>query len=479
MEKVIVRNCPSPTGALHIGTLRTALYNYLFAKGNNGEIKYRSEDTDKERSKSEYEKDIFSGLVKTGMIEPRTKIYRQSEQTAKYRKYLEELIEKDLAYYCFMTKEELDAERAEQIKKKQAPRYSGKYRDYPKSDAKKRVANGDAFVIRLKVPENKEIKFSDLIRGENKTNTKDLADFVIAKDLDTPLYNFVVVIDDHEMEITHVIRGEDHLPNTPKQIILYEMFGWKSPQFAHLPLILNSDKSKLSKRKNKTSVNDYLEEGYLKEALLNFLVLLGWNDGTENEIFSIAEMLEKFTLDRVHKGGAVFDLRKLEWLNGMYIRNMENNDFIEVCRPYLENSRINTVIEDEGSDFYEKCLLSVKEKMKKLSEHDELIHFYYEDIPATKELICNPKMKVDEQVAKTALENSMQVLESISEWSEDNIKNSLIAKIKELGLKNGQVLWPLRAALTGVAASPGAFEVAYIFGKERSLEKISRSIDLF
>jgi glutamyl-tRNA synthetase len=478
MSKIVVRNCPSPTGLFHIGTLRVALYNYLFAKKNGGEILFRSEDTDKIRSTKEYEQDIYNGLVATSMIPAGTKIYRQSENTENYKKYLKKLLDEDKAYYCFMTSEELEAERAEQIKNKKAPRYSGKFRNYPKEEAYKRLEAGEKYVIRLKVPQEKDIVFTDLIRGENKTNTRELADFVIAKDLETPLYNFVVVIDDHEMGVTHVMRGEDHIPNTPKQILIYNMLGFKLPEFAHFPLILNADKSKLSKRKNKTSVNDYLKEGYLIEALLNFLVLLGWNDGTEKEIFSLEEMVEVFSLERVHKGGAVFDLRKLDWLNGMYIRNLEFADLKARITPYLENCSFKESMLEKGDAYFDKCLASVQEKMKKLSEVSDLLHFYYEDIEATKELICNPKMKVTEEIASRALTAALEVFESLGEndFEAEKIKQELIVKIEELGLKNGQMLWPIRAVLTGVEASPGAFEVAEILGREEVLRKLKRSL---
>lgn len=470
---VIVRNCPSPTGDLHIGTLRTALYNYLYAKKHGGKILYRSEDTDKERSTLAFEENIFDGLVNVGMIEKETVIYRQSEQTSKYRKYLEQLIAEEKAYYCFMTADELNAEREEQKRNKLPTRYSGEFRDYPADEAQKRVDEGEKYVIRIKVPKETDIVFTDLVRGDNKTNTRELADFVIAKNLDSPLYNFVVVIDDHEMGVTHVMRGEDHIPNTPKQLIVYEMFAWTPPHFAHFPLILNADKSKLSKRKNKTSVQDYLDEGYLKEAILNFLILLGWNDGTEKEIFTLDEMVESFSLDRVHKGGAVYDMKKLDWLNGMYLRNLSLETLTERVTPFLSDT-IKKYREEKGEELFQKILAAVQGKLKKLSEINELVLFFYEFTPASTELVCNPKMKVSEEVAKLAINGSKEVLSSIDEadFTEDNLKEKLIVKIKELKLKNGQLLWPLRAVLTGVEASPGAFEVAVILGKTESLKRL-------
>ncbi|MBT4937068.1 glutamate--tRNA ligase [Candidatus Peregrinibacteria bacterium] len=480
-EKIIVRNCPSPTGLLHIGTLRTALYNYLFAKKHGGEILFRSEDTDKERSKIEYEESILSGLSNLGLPRKESKVIRQSERTEMYKQYLQKLLDEEKAYYCFMTAEELEAEREEQRKNGLPPRYSGKYREYPKEDALKRVEKGERAVIRLKVPKNEEIIFHDLIRGANKTNTKDLFDFVIAKNLETPLYNFVVVIDDHEMQVSHVLRGEDHIPNTPKQILVYQALEWNIPEFAHFPLILNADKSKLSKRKNKVSVNDFLEEGYLPEALLNFLVLLGWNPGTEEEIFSLEEMIEKFSLERVHKAGAVFDLKKLEWLNGMYIRKLDIDNLKSRVEIYLKESSYYEQIIIKGDAYLLLALKSVQEKMKKLSEVAALLQFYYKTPHAEKGLMLNEKMKVDENTAKEAIQSSMAVLSKIDKehWKQDFIKEELIKIIHEKGWKNGQLLWPLRAALTGEEASPGAFEVAEILEKEESLHRLENTLKIF
>lgn len=478
MSNIIrVRNVPSPTGLLHIGTVRTALYNYLFAMKHGGTLIYRSEDTDKERSKKEYEENIISGLSKLGILGTEGvhvggefAPYRQSERSAIYREYLEKLLESGHAYYCFCTKEELDIEREDQQKNKLPPRYSEKCRGGDLAESKTKIENGEKAVIRLKVPKNQEIVFDDLVRGQNKTNTKELADFVIGKNLDQALYNFTVAIDDHLMGITHVIRGEDHIPNTPKQILVYNAFGWDIPQFAHLPLILNQDKSKLSKRKNKVSVDDYLAEGYLPEALINFLALLGWNTSDEKEIFSLEELVAAFSLDRVHKGGAVFDLEKLNWLNGYYLRNLELDELIEKITPYLERAGLNA-----ETEALRKYVPLIHERIKLLSEAPELLRFMIIDEPNYEaELFLHKKMKVDLEMAKLAIEKSLIVLEKIEEadWNQANLEEVLIALVKELGIKNGHLLWPLRVALTGEKFSPGVFEVANVLGKEKSLERL-------
>lgn len=476
-----VRNCPSPTGLLHIGTVRTALYNYLFAKKNNGTLVFRSEDTDKARSTKAYEENIISGLSQLGLIGDEGVHaggdfgpYRQSERSKIYKEYLKKILESRHAYYCFCTKEELDAERETQQKNKLPPRYSGKCRNLDLAESKQRIENGEKAVIRLKVPENKEIIFDDLVRGQNKTNTKEIADFVIGKSLDHALYNFTVAIDDHLMEITHVLRGEDHIPNTPKQILIYEAFGWNIPQFAHLPLILNQDKSKLSKRKNKVSIDDYLAEGYLPEALINFLALLGWNTADEKEIFSLEELVEAFSLERVHKGGAIFDLEKLNWLNGYYLRNLPLNELIEKIVPYLKKAGLKTDTTD-----LEKYVPLVHERIKLLSEAPDLLRFMLiEELNYEADLFLHKKMKVDLEMTKNALEKSLPVLEKIEEadWNQAKLEEVLIALVQELGFKNGQILWPLRVALTGEKFSPGVFEVAEVLGKKNSLNRIQEGI---
>jgi glutamyl-tRNA synthetase len=308
-----VRIAPSPTGLLHIGTVRTALYNYLFAKHEGGKMVFRIEDTDKERSTKEFEEDIVDGLMKLGIAGdegvhiPEDKGYHQSGRVDVHMSDLKKLLEEDRSYYCGCSKERLEEMRKEQQAKKLAPRYDGTCAD-------KKLTEG---VIRLRIPTDRgDIKWVDLVRGETVIHSRELDDFVIARSIDDPLYHLAVVADDRDMGITHVIRGEDHISNTPKQILLFEALGCEVPQFAHLPLILNEDKSKLSKRKNKVSIDDYLADGYLPEALLNFLALLGWNTPDEQEIFSLEELVEKFSLDRVHKGGAVFDTKKLDWWLG-------------------------------------------------------------------------------------------------------------------------------------------------------------------
>lgn len=473
---VITRIPPSPTGSFHIGTMRTALYNYLFAKKNGGVMLFRSEDTDIERSTKESEQQIFAGLVAMDLLDPATPIVRQSERTARYREVLESLLENGKAYYCFMKPEELDAIRAQQEKDGLPTRYLGTFRDYPLAEAKSRVAAGERAVIRLRLPEDREIKWNDLVRGEVSIHTKDMDDFVIAKGLDMPLYHLAVVVDDIDMHITHVLRGEDHVSNTPKQILIYEAMNAVLPEFGHLPLILNADKTKLSKRKNKTSVQDYLDEGYLKEALLNFVAFIGWNPGGEQEIYSLAEMAEVFSLDRVQKSGAVFNLEKLEWFNKEWMKKMPIGVLVERMQPFFE-----TVM---GGKSYEATKLQSAvglevERSVTLKELAENIAFVFADTLQYDGTLLAWKKSTPED-ARTKLTAMSEVLSAIDEkeWTKEYVEKTMSDWIETNGFGRGDVLWPLRVSLSGKQNSPGPFEIAAVLGKEQTLARISRAISL-
>lgn len=330
--EVRTRFAPAPTGILHIGGARTALFNYLFAKKFEGVFILRIEDTDVERSKPEYEKDIIDSLKWLGI--EWDEFYRQSQRIPIYRKYLEKLLEEDKAYYCFCSEEELEAQRQYQLSIGEAPRYSGKCAQLSKEEVQKYLAEGRTAVIRFKVLP-KKVEFDDLIRGKLEFDASLFGDFVIAKDLNLPLYNFAVVVDDFEMKISHVIRGEEHISNTPKQILLQEALNFPSPQYAHLPMILAPDRTKLSKRHGAVGISEYKKEGYLPEALVNFMAFLGWNPGGEREIYLIPSLIKDFSLERVQKGGAVFNIKRLDFLNSFYIRQKSVEKLTEFCLPYL------------------------------------------------------------------------------------------------------------------------------------------------
>lgn len=480
MTPVIVRIPPSPTGLLHIGTARVALFNYLFAKQNNGKIIMRIEDTDKERSKKEYEENILNGIKNLGLSWDGEVVY-QSKRTEIYKQYLLQLIKEKKAYYCFSTVEELNELREKAIKEKKAFRYPETWRNKTEEEVNEKLKNGDKFVIRLKVPHNKEIKFNDLIRGEISINTKEIDDFVIAKDLETPLYNFCMVIDDHESNISHIIRGEDHISNTPKQILMFEMFKWNIPNFAHLPLILNQDKSKLSKRKNKVSVDDYFAKGFLKESIINFLALLGWNTSDEQEFFTIEDLLKKFSLEKVHKGGAIFNVEKLEHINKYYIKKLDNKKFINISIEYLK--KFNKFQDyNKNISFLEKTLLLVKVRLTTFSEIPEFINLFYTDdekLDFDLDFFIYKKMKTDITNSKESLKFVLQCLNEYEKsFDIENLKEFFVKKFKEKGVKNGFILYPVRVAISGEKFSPGTFELLEIFGKERSMKRIKKSIEL-
>jgi glutamyl-tRNA synthetase len=479
-----VRIPPSPTGLLHIGTVRTALYNFLFAKHGDadgpGIMVFRIEDTDKERSTKEFEEDIIDGLVKLGIAGDEGMHaggdhgpYRQSERGQIYKQYLKQLVDEDKAYFCDCSKERLEAMRKEQQEKKLPPRYDGTCSD-------KKLSDG---VIRLRIPTDRgDIKWNDLVRGETVIHARELDDFVIARSIDDPLYHLTVVADDHDMEITHVIRGEDHISNTPKQILLFEALGWEVPEFAHLPLILNEDKSKLSKRKNKVSIDDYLAEGYLPEALLNFLALLGWNTPDEQEIFSLEELVKKFTLDRVHKGGAVFDVKKLDWINGEYIKKMIAEDidgFYEMAKVFIIGK-----VPEEDEALIKKILKDpdFEGRFKKLSEIPEGLAPLFSELPDYPlDLMAREKFQITSDILKKVLKEAVEVTEKL-EWQKgDSDKSQMLSDayvgiVAELGLKNGQVLWPIRVALSGLERSPNFATLAVYLGKEEVLKRFKISL---
>jgi len=433
---------------------------------------FRIEDTDKERSTKEFEKDIIDGLMKLGIagdegVHKGDKGFRQSERTDIYQKYLQQLLDEDKAYFCECTKERLEEMRNEQRVKKLPPRYDG-------ICSNKKLTNG---VIRLRVPNDKEIKFNDLVRGETTIHSKELDDFVIARSINDPLYHLTVVADDHDMEITHVIRGEDHISNTPKQILIFEALGWQPPEFAHLPLILNEDKSKLSKRKNKVSMDDYLNDGYLPEAILNFLALLGWNTPDEQEIFSMEELIKKFSLDRVHKGGAIFDIKKLDWINGEYIkREISNNidDFYNKLTPFIKDKL------HQDPDLIKKILKDpdFEGRFKKLSDIPNELSVLFTNIPDyPPELIMREKFKITPDILKEVIKKAKSVINDLNWEKGDSSKNEELSQkmteiVNKLNLKNGQVLWPIRVALSGLERSPNFATLMVYLGKEETLKRL-------
>jgi len=449
-KKVRVRFAPSPTGPFSFGNARTALFNWLFARRHKGEFLLRIEDTDEQRSRKEYEFEIIESLKWLG-LDWDGEIYHQSKRKDIYQRYLKYLLEKGLAYYCSCKQEDLELERQAQLAQGLAPRYSGRCRNL----------KNEKGVIRFKMPET-EISVNDLIRGKISFKTALIGDIVIAKSLEEPLYNFAVVIDDFEMKITHVIRGEDHLPNTPKQIMLQKALDLPSVQYAHLPLILGPDKKKLSKRYLEKSFLDYKKEGYLPEAILNFLVLLGWHPIKDREIIKLEEMLAEFSLERVQKSGAVFNPDKLDWLNAYYLRTTDVKRLSELIKPFVPPTWFKKSIS------IEKAIEIERGRMKKLSDFPKLASFLFDLPEYPPELLIWKETK-----SSDILENLKTVLNVLTE--ERNYKEAIMALADKLG--RGEVLWPLRVALSGQEASPGPFEIIEVIGKEESARRINIAID--
>lgn len=444
MNKIVTRIPPSPTGHLHIGTARTALFNYLFARKHGGTMLFRSEDTDRERSKSEYEAEILEGLRWLGLQWDNTKIVRQSERTALYRGYLEKMIASGTAYV------------SEEESKKQAGEM---------------VA-----VVRLKNP-NKEITFTDLVRGEITFDTTELGDLVIARSLDDPLYHLTVVIDDYEMGVTHVLRGEDHISNTPRQILIQEAVGAPRPAYAHLPLILAPDRSKMSKRHGAVSLIEYRNEGFLPNAIVNYLALLGWNPGTDQEIFTMEQLIEQFSIDHIQKSGAVFDRAKFEWINKEHLAQLPDTAYLELVHKAL-TPRL-TELPQFSTERLERLLPVIRERVHTMHEFIQAAEEGEYDF-AFAEPMPDPaliKWKNDATAADAAprLERVTALLETADFSTPDTIKAVVWPYAEEAG--KGEVLWPLRVALTGRERSPDPFMCAFILGREETLARVKRACD--
>lgn len=468
MDKVRVRFAPSPTGPFSVGNARTALYNWLFVRHEGGEFLLRIEDTDKERSKKEYEEDILSGLEWLGLDWDNEEIIRQSERGKVYEEAISKLLDAGRAYYCFCTPEELEAERQAQMSQGLPPKYGGTCRHLSKEEASKKLSAMPA-VIRFTMP-LREVEFEDLIRGKVRVDTALIGDIVIARNLREPLYNFSVVVDDAAMNITHVIRGEDHLSNTPKQMMIAEALGFTPPQYAHLPLILGPDKKKLSKRNLEGSLNDYRREGYLPEAVLNFLVLLGWHPAKDREVLTRNEMIAEFSLKRVQKGGAVMNEEKLDWLNREHLRTMPLDALTERLALFMPPEW------RKRAAFLKKVIMVERSRMRTLQEFRELAGPFFElaEYPAAL-LIWK------ETTRESAVKNLEDVEGLISATPESNLTvAALEPQLFEMANRNGrgEMLWPLRVALSGREASPGPLELMEVLGKGESLRRIRHALDL-
>lgn len=483
------RFAPSPTGFLHIGGLRTALYSYLFAKQNSGQFILRLEDTDIERYVESAAEAIYSSLKWAGLrhdegpdIGGLYGPYVQSQRLEIYKKYADELLEKGYAYHCFCDQKTLEKMRNEQIVQKQAPKYDRRCLKLSADEIQKKLSANEPHAIRMKIPDNRLIKFNDLIRGKVIYNANELDDQIILKSDGYPTYHLAVVVDDHLMKITHVTRTEEWLSSTPKHILLYEYFGWKIPQWVHLPLLLNPDRSKMSKRKGDVAVEDYIKKGYLPEAMINFLAFLGWSPGLpveasakagkEKEIYSMKELIKDFSLEKVHKAGAIFNIGKLNWYNQYYIKQLPWKELLEKCRPYLPKN-----FEKFPEEKIIKMLNLEKERAKTLSEIGESVKFFFDMPKYGKEILT--WRKTPEPEIKNSLKRLCDIMEKVSEkdFTKEKLQKLIMPEAEKSG-DRGVMLWPLRAALSGQYASPGPFEIAEILGKETTLKRLKYAAKL-
>jgi glutamyl-tRNA synthetase len=487
-----VRIAPSPTGPLHLGTARTALFNYLYARKNGGTFVLRLEDTDVARSTLAFEADIIEQLHWLGLAWDEGPDaagggdrgpyapYRQMQRLAMYAEAAADLLARDLAYPCFCTPDELDADRKQQEAAHLPPKYVGRCATLTADERAARVAKGLPGALRFRVQTGK-IKWDDLVRGEVEIDTDNLGgDFVIVRSDSTPLYHFVVVVDDAAMEMTHIIRGEDHISNTPKHILLFQALGHEVPKFAHLPLILNPDRTKMSKRKSQTAIADYREQGFLPEAMVNFLSLLGWSTGTEEEILSLDELSARFDLEHVQKGGAVFDKDRLEWLNGQWIRKLSPEELIERLQPSLEAELQAGRIDRLPSIEELRALVPIiQERLPTLGAIGDLVGFLWVDQVSLDPAVLIPK-RWDRATTLAALRAARETIDGsvgAVTFEADELEPPMRALAESNGWKAGDLFMAIRVAVTGRTATPPLFDSLVALGRERVLARLDAAIE--
>jgi glutamyl-tRNA synthetase len=471
MKKAVTRYAPSPTGNPHIGNIRTALFSYLWAKHEGGKFLLRIEDTDRERLVPESLKNIEESLKWLGLSYSDELVF-QSDRKDIHLKYAEKLLKEGKAYKCFCTKERLDKLRAEQTKKKLPPGYDRHCRELGREAVAEREALGEKYVIRFAMPEKGKAVWQDAIRGEMEIDFVVSDDPVIIKTDGWPTYHLAAVVDDHEMKVTDIVRGEEWIPSTPKHIALYKAFGWDMPRFAHMPHINGPDGSKLSKRHGDTAILDFRDKGYLPEAMMNFLALLGWNDGTEKEIFTESELIKSFDLERIGKSPAVFDIKKLDWINGQYIRAMDDGKLIQILKDAYPKERITNIPN------FGKIVAVEKTRLAKLTDlFDNTEYFFSLPKYISGLLVFKKGTKED---AKKGLAAAREALLS-ADWTGAGTKEfeDILKRVVEKNtLSNGDVFWPIRVALSGLDKSPSPAELLWIFGQEESLKRIDKALEV-
>jgi glutamyl-tRNA synthetase len=465
-EEIRVRFAPSPTGFLHIGGARTALFNWLYARHNNGKFVLRIEDTDRERSTDEYIDAIIEGMKWLG-LDADEGPFRQTDRFDVYKGYIDKLVAEGKAYYCYCSPDELDAKRKEAMKQGRALKYDGKCRGL------KEPVEGVNPVVRFSMPQIGQTTVEDLIKGYVTFENEQLDDLIIARSDGTPTYNLTVVVDDVDMKITHVIRGDDHLSNTPRQVQIYEALGYEVPKFAHLPMILGADKARLSKRHGATSVMAYYEMGYLPDALVNYLVRLGWSYG-DQEVFTSKELVEYFTFENVGKSAAVFNPEKLLWLNAQYIMNSTSERLGELVMPFLIKE--GTVAEGQEIDmaWLAKAIDTLKERSKTLLELSASLRYY---IVENVEYEEKAKAKFLKEESRDLLVEVKDGLAALSDFSDETVEKLFKEIVERHETKLGKLAQPVRVALTGTKQSPGIYDVIGVLGKDMTVKRLERAIE--
>ncbi len=478
-KEVRTRFAPSPTGYMHVGNLRTALYTYLIAKSRGGKFILRIEDTDQERYVEGAVDIIYKTLRETGLLWDEgpdiggpVGPYIQSERRGIYKKYADELIARGGAYYCFCSKERLDELRKIHEASGVPHKYDGHCRDLPPEEVARLLKEGVPHVVRQKIPKEGSTTFHDAIFGDITVENDTLDDNILIKTDGLPTYNFANVVDDHLMGITHVVRGVEYLSSAPKYNLLYEAFGWEIPQYIHCPPVMRDANHKLSKRHGDPSYEDLIADGYLKEAVLNYVALLGWSPGGEQEIFSLGELVRAFSIDGVSKSPAIFDVAKLNWINSEYIRNMPLERFHDMALPYIRKG----VKRDVDTRLIAEMLQPRCEKLTDIPEKLDFIDGLPEYEPS---LYVHKKMKTNPENSLQSLKDALPVLEALPEWTRESIHDALFGLVAEKGVKNGIVLWPVRVAVSGKAFTPGgAVEICALLGRDESVKRVKKGIEL-
>ena len=476
--EVRTRFAPSPTGYMHLGNLRSALYTYLFAKANGGKFILRIEDTDQARFVPGAVDVIYRTLKSIGMqwdegpdIGGDYGPYVQSERKNMYLPYAEQLVKAGKAYYCFCTEEELAARREEAAKRGETFKYDKHCLHLSPEEVQRRIAAGEPYVIRQNVPEHGEASFDDVLYGHIAVDCADLDDMILIKADGMPTYNFANVIDDHTMGITHVMRGNEYLSSTPKYNLLYDAFGWEKPVYIHMTPIMRDATHKLSKRDGDAYFEDYLNKGYLKEAIVNYVALLGWNPGDEREFFTMDELIKAFSVDGMSKSPAIFDVNKLTWMNAEYVRRLTPEQFTEYALPYYEKAGVSA----EHADLLARIL---QQRTEVFTQIPEMLDFIPRLPDYDAELFTNKKSKTNPEIAKHVLEIAIEALDALPAWEEQPIHDTLLGLAEKEGMKNGTMLWPVRIALAGKQVTPGgAIEIAILLGREESMRRLKIGLE--